>query len=102
VRHNASELSDDQLLTALAAGDVVVEYGARRPPAGLRELAARFAGPFSPALAAAGQAVVLARAPGTSGLIGLAWTRMVRATAPGDTLLRQFIEAWLGHGASSR
>jgi hypothetical protein len=102
VRRTGSELSDDQLLTALAAGDVVVEYGPRRPPAGLRALAARIAGPFSPALAAAGQAVILARQPGTVGLVAAAWTRLVRVTAPSDALLRQFIAAWLGHGAPRR
>jgi Protein of unknown function (DUF3105) len=93
------QLSDDQLLSALAAGDIVVEYGSRRPPAGLRALATRLAGPFSPALAAAGQAVILARQPGTIGLVAAAWTRLVRVTAPGDALLREFIQSWLGRGA---
>ena len=42
-------LSDDQLLSVLAAGDVVVEYGpGLQPPAGLRRLAAGTAGAFSP------------------------------------------------------
>ena len=99
VVRDESELTDDQLLSALAAGDVVVEYGGRRPPKGLKALATHLAGPFSPALAATGQAVILARAPGTVGLIGAAWTRLVRVSRPGDALLREFIEAWLGHGA---
>ena len=93
------ELSDDQELSALAAGDIVVEYGGRRPPAGLTALAARLAGPFSPALAAAGQAVILARQPGTLGLVAAGWTRLVRVTEPSDALLREFIQTWLGRGA---
>src|SRR5450755_2188947 len=34
-----AELSDDQLLQALAVGDVVIMYGTRSPPPGLRSLA---------------------------------------------------------------
>ena len=99
VTADGRRLDVDRLLSVLAAGDVVVEYGARRAPPGLRALAARTAGPFTPALAAAGQAVVLARRPGSTGLIGLAWTRMIRVGGPQDPLLRRFIEIWLGRGA---
>jgi hypothetical protein len=99
INGDQQRLDVNQLLTALAAGDVVVEYSGRRPPPGLRALADRLAGPFSPALAAAGQTVVLARRPGTIGLIGLAWTRMVRVSAPNDSLLTQFVNTWLGRGA---
>ncbi len=94
-------LSDDQLLQSLELGDVVIMYGGRRPPPGLRRLADSTAG-FSPALSAAGQAVILARRPGTVGLIGLAWTRIVRVSDPSDPLLKQFIQVWLGHGAPGR
>lgn len=100
--HDATELSDDQMLQALEEGDIVVIYGTRRPPAGLAALATRLAGPFTPALAGAGQAVILARRPGTTGLIAVAWTRMVRVSAASDTLLRQFIDVWLGRGAPDR
>jgi hypothetical protein len=93
-------LSDDQLLTALAAGNVVVLYGTRRAPAGLGALARSLAGPFTPALAAAGLAVIGARRPGTQGLVALAWRRMLRVSAPDDSALRAFIQEWLGRGAS--
>lgn len=96
-----TRLSDDQLLQALQAGDVVIMYGGHTPPPGLRELA-RQSGSFTPSLAAAGQAVVLARRHGTVGLIALAWTRMARVSAPDDSLLHEFIQQWLGHGASGR
>jgi hypothetical protein len=102
VTHEGEELGDDQLLTALAAGNVVVMYGGRTPPAGLGPLARGVAGPFTPALADTGQAVILARRPGAIGLIALAWTHMVHVSAPDDPLLRQFAQFWLGRGASGR
>jgi hypothetical protein len=101
VTRDESKLSDDQLLQALQEGNVVVVYGGRRPPPGLSALARAVGGPFTPALARAGQAVILARRPGTVGLIGMAWTRMVRVSAPDDSLLRQFAEVWLGRGAGA-
>jgi hypothetical protein len=92
-------LGVDQLLTVLAAGDVVVEYGGMRPPLGLQRLVARLVGPLTPALAADGDAVLIARRPGTEGLLALAWTRMAQVSGPDDPLLQQFIETWLGRGA---
>jgi hypothetical protein len=102
VTHDAAQLSDDQLLQALELGDVVIVYGSPAPPLGLQALARGVAGPFTPALASAGQAVITARRPGTSGLIGLAWTRMVRVRSPSDPSLRDFASQWLGHGALRR
>jgi hypothetical protein len=96
---NENVLNEDQLLEALEVGDVVVMYGTHGPPPGLRSLAHSLGGRFTPSLAAAGQAVVLARRPGTVGLIGLAWTRMLRVPTARNPLLRQFIEQWLGRGA---
>src|SRR5262249_26776067 len=60
VRRDGSTLSDNQLLEALALGDVVVMYGTNKPPSRLRRLVASVAAPFTPALASAGQAVILA------------------------------------------
>ncbi len=97
-----SKLTDDQLLQALQEGNVVVLYGTPRPPSGLGALARSVAGgPFTPALAAAGQAVILARRPGTAGLVGLAWAHLVHVSAPNDSLLRAFAQYWLGRGAPS-
>ncbi len=101
VLRSEAELNDDQLLTALARGNVVFMYGGRQPPAGLAELA-HSVGPFSPALARAGQSVILARRAGTVGVLGLGWTHIVQVSAPEDPLLRQFAEYWLGRGAPSR
>ena len=99
---DGAELSDDQLLAAVAVGDVVIMYGTRSPPPGLRDLAVGIAAPFTPTLAAVGQAVILARRPGTRGLIGVAWTHLIDVSAPQDPLLRDFIRAYLGRGAPGR
>ena len=94
-----AQLNDDQLLGALAAGNVVYMYGTRAPPPGLAAVARGMAPPFTPALAATGQAVILARRPGTAGVLGLAWAHMLRATGPTDPALRPFTQFWLGRGA---
>jgi len=99
VRRDGTPLSDDQLLTALAAGDLVVAYGGRTPPAGLPALVRREAAPFSPALAAAGQAILLVPRPATRGIIALAWAHMLRTTRSDDPVLRDFLNYWLGRGA---
>jgi Protein of unknown function (DUF3105) len=99
VTTDGAALTDDQLLQALAAGDVVYMYGTRTPPAGLASVARAVAPPFSPALAASGQAVILARRPGTPGVVALAWTHMLRVSGPGDPALRSFAQYWLGRGA---
>ena len=99
VQHDRGELNDNQLLQALQAGNIVIVYGGRQPPAGLTALANAVAAPFTPALAAAGQAVILARRPGTKGLVGLAWTHMVRVGNVDDARLKEFAQDLLGHGA---
>jgi Protein of unknown function (DUF3105) len=96
---NGAQLTDDQLLQALSVGDVVL-YGTRKPPTGLSAVADGIApAAFSPALAATGQAVVLAYRPGTTGVIGLAWAHMVHVRSPTDPTLRAFAQYWLGRGA---
>lgn len=99
VLHDEAQLSDDQLLEALELGDVVIGYGTPTPSPSLVALARSLAPPFSPALAAAGQAVILARRPHTTGLIGLAWAHLLRAPDSADPALRQFVQFWLGRGA---
>ena len=99
LHRDGTEITDDQLLTALAAGNVVFLYGTRRPPAGLRTLASSIAAPFTPALAAAGQAVILGRRVATPGVLALAWTRALHVRTPSDPQLRSFALVWLGQGA---
>jgi hypothetical protein len=102
VTQDGTRLSDDQILTALESGDVVIVYPPGGPPAGLQQLAGRLASPFTPALSAAGQAVILAQRPGTTGLVALAWAHLLRVRSARDPALSQFTSFWLGHGAPSR
>ena len=102
VTRDEAPLTDDQLLQALQVGDVVMPYGgppARRPPAGLEQFARSVAPPVTPALAATGDAVILAPRPGTAGVVALAWAHLLRAASPSDPALRQFVGFWLGRGA---
>jgi hypothetical protein len=99
IRRDAIVLTDDQVLHALETGNVVLAYGTGQPPPGLRALADDAAGgAFDPALVQAGQAVVLARRPGTSGIVALAWRHLLRARSASDPELRRFVEYWLGRG----
>ena len=103
VRRDEVRLSNDELLTALEQGDVVLVYrdGAQAPA--LRSLARTVAGPFYPAVAAAGQAVVLdhlATAPKGS-VTALAWRHEATAGAASDPALRAFAQFWLGRGAGT-
>jgi hypothetical protein len=96
VARDQVSLSDDQILTALAAGNVVIAYEGKPPLAVQREVS----GAFDPSLAEAGQAVILDLRPGVGNLQALAWRRRLVASGPSDPSLRDFAEAWLGRGAS--
>jgi hypothetical protein len=98
VRRDGGPLSDDQLLTALAAGNVIIAFAGPSAPAALRRLQQSTAGAFTPDLAAAGQAVILARRPGLRGIVALAWRRRLRVASAGDPRLADFVNAWLGQG----
>jgi hypothetical protein len=98
VTRDRAPISDDQLLHALELGNVVILYdGARRTPALVR-LQEDVAGPFDAELAAAGQAVILARRSGAGPATALAWKRILRADDPAEPALREFAEFWLGRG----
>jgi hypothetical protein len=91
-------LSPDQILHSLELGDVILFYDGARPPAELRALQDDVSGPFDTEVAAAGQQVILARRPGTDGVVAAAWRRLLRAPDAGDPQLRAFAEAWIGRG----
>lgn len=99
VSRAGAPLNEDQLLTALQAGDVVICYGGSRPSADLEQFARSAAPPFTPALAATGDAVILVRRPGTAGVLALAWAHMLHVQQPSDPTLRGFVTYWLGRGA---
>lgn len=98
IRRDRVPLTQDQLLHALALGDVVLLYGTSAPPPQLRALQEQVSGPFDPVLAANGAAVILARRAGTDGVVALAWRRMLRAPSASDPALRAFANYWLGRG----
>jgi hypothetical protein len=100
ITRDARRLNDDQILHALELGDVVLAYAAAEPPAALRRLQRRLTGPFDAELAAAGQAVVLARLDAARTATALAWRRELKVDDPADPRLQDFAEAWLGRGAS--
>jgi hypothetical protein len=94
VEKDQTELSDDQLLEALQLGNVVIAYDGKAPT-NLQE------DPFDPALAAAGQAVILAKRPGLNGMQALAWRHRLKLSGPDDPKAHEFIEAYLGQGPGS-
>jgi Protein of unknown function (DUF3105) len=96
ITRDRRRLSDDQILHALELGNVVILYD-RLDPA-LERLQDDVAGPFDAELAAAGQAVILARRDGAGPAAALAWRRVYEAADPGDPGLQEFAEAWLGRG----
>ena len=99
VRADRAPISNDQLLHAIELGDVVLLYGTPTPPPGLPAVAEDVAGgPFDPALAQSGQAVVLARRPGTRGIVAVAWRHILRVASPNAPSLREFADFWLGRG----
>jgi hypothetical protein len=98
VTRDRRPISDDQLIHALELGDVVILYAGRQPDPTLVRLQDDVAGPFDAELAAAGQAVILARRSGAGAATALAWRRVLRADDPTDPNLRAFTEHWLGHG----
>jgi hypothetical protein len=96
VTRDQTELSDDQILTALALGNVVIFYDEGKAPVSVQH---DVSGAFDPALAEAGQAVILAKRPGIGDVQALAWRRRFVAKGPDDPRLRPFAEAYLGQGA---
>jgi hypothetical protein len=98
VTRDRRPITDDQLVRALELGNVVILYDRSAPPPALVKLQEEVAGPFDAELAAAGQAVILARRAGSGPATALAWKRILRADDPADPALREFAEFWLGRG----
>jgi Protein of unknown function (DUF3105) len=92
-------LDPNEILHALELGNVILFYDSARPPAALVALQEELTGSFDPDLAAAGQAVILARRPGSSAVTAAAWRRLLRAGRADDAAVREFAEHWLGRGA---
>jgi hypothetical protein len=96
ITRDRRELTDDQILHALELGNVVILY--EEPDPALEAVQRDVAGPFDAELAAAGQAVILARREGAGPATALAWRRVLQAEDPRDPRIQEFAEAWLGRG----
>jgi Protein of unknown function (DUF3105) len=97
VRADGQALGDDAVLHALEKGNVVLLYDAPRVPGVLRAVQRRVTGAStSPELVTSGQAVVLARRPGTKGVVALAWRHRLRAPSDRDPRVEEFASYWLG------
>jgi hypothetical protein len=100
VTRDRRELTDDQILTALELGNVVILYEGARPAPELVRLQRELSGPFDAEVAAAGQSVILARRAGAGPATGLAWRRVLEVDDPGDPRLRDFADEWLGRAVA--
>jgi len=98
VTRDRARLTDDQILHALELGNVVILYDAPDPGTVLESIQEEVAGSFDAELAAAGQAVILARRSGAGPATALAWRRVYGTNDPQDPAIREFTEAWLGRG----
>jgi tRNA threonylcarbamoyladenosine modification (KEOPS) complex Pcc1 subunit len=81
-------------------GNIVLLHAGAQDGATLRALADDVAGPASPELERAGQAVIVRQDPQAGGVVAVSSTRVLRVPAADDPQLRAFIEAWLGNAES--
>lgn len=82
------------------AGNVVILHSGAADGPALEGLAEDIAGPPSPELAQAGQAVLVRRDPQAGGIVAVSSSHTLRASSADDPRLRAFVEAWLGNPAS--
>jgi hypothetical protein len=85
----------------LRAGNVILEYADRADLPALRAIARAETGTDSPdaSLVAAGQAVIVGRAAGGSGVTARAYHRTLHAPSGKDPAVEDFVSAYLGQGA---
>jgi hypothetical protein len=81
----------------VAPGNVVLLFSDERETSALRALATDTGGPATPAVQAAGQAVIVRRQTGVRApVVALTSDRRYDARGPDDPALRGFVEYWLG------
>jgi hypothetical protein len=81
-------------------GNIVLSYADAAAAPALRRLASGLGAPDTPELRAAGQAVVLRRDPRAGGIVARAYRHTLTVSSAADGRLQDFIESWLGQGAS--
>lgn len=99
VRRDGGSLTTDQIRTAVRAGDVVLVFDDGADVGTLRAVQEAVSGPFDPDLAKVGEAVVLARRPGATGIVAMAFGHELRVARADDPALRAFSDAYVGRGA---
>ncbi|MBJ7518583.1 MAG: hypothetical protein JHC84_02705 [Solirubrobacteraceae bacterium] len=77
-------------------GNVVLLHASDADGPALQALAEEIAGPASPELEQAGQAVIVRAAPEAGGIVALSDTRVLRVSTADDPQLRAFVEGLLG------
>ena len=82
----------------LEQGNVFFIYGDAADREPLRALAQEIAGPQDEALIHAGQAILVQRRPGATGVVAEAYKRRLTVASADDPALREFAEYWLGRG----
>ena len=85
--------------SVLGDGNIVLTYSDpayRRP---LREFAEEN-GPDTPVLRAAGGAIIVKQDPGAAGVVAKSFSATLQAESPEDPKLQDFVDRWLGEGAS--
>ena len=92
------EPAPEQTSRTLRQGNVILTYADPADEDALRALAEEIGGPQDQALVHAGQAVMVRRSAGGSGIEALAFRRRLRASTPDDPQLRTFVERFLGRG----
>lgn len=81
-------------------GNIVLLFSDERETAALRKFALDAGGPATPAVAAAGQAVIARHQIGLRvPVVAITSHRRLNANGPGDPRLRAFVEYWLGREA---
>jgi hypothetical protein len=85
----------------LRSGNVILEYRDRADVEPLRAIARAEAGTAEPdsTLIAAGQAVIVGRVNGGTGVTARAYHRSLQAASPKDPAIEDFVSAYLGQGA---
>lgn len=83
----------------LGPGNVVIEHDRRADGPALQALAEEIAGPATPALRRAGQAVEVRYSRGAGGIVARSAQGRLVARSASDPALRAFVEHWLGRGA---
>ena len=95
------EAAPEQTSRTLRQGNVILTYAEPTDEDAVRALAEEIGGPPDQALVHAGQAVIVRRDAGASGVQALAFRRRLRAASADDPQLRRFVEHFLGRGDGS-